>query len=314
MTKFIFKRMLQLIPVLLLVGIVVFTIVRLIPGDPAVVMLGPEATTVEIAMMRESLGLDKPIIFQMGTWFLNALHGDFGSSYYYKMPVTSLILSRLEPTLLLMLLGLLISIFIGIPIGIISAINHNKFLDRFSIIFSMLGISIPNFWLGLMLILFFSQKLQILPAIGYIPIDEGNLLNTLKYLVLPALTLGLQKASETARLTRSSMLEVLRADYIRTAKAKGLAYRIVVMKHALKNAMVPTLTGIGMNIAHLAGGAVVTEAVFNIPGAGSLIVLAISRRDYSLIQGHIMYVALMFVIVNLIIDILYKIFDPRVEY
>ena len=314
MVKFIFKRLLQLIPVLLLVGVVVFIIVRLIPGDPAVVMLGPEATASEIVMMRESLGLDKPFIVQMGIWFFNALHGDFGSSYYYDMTVSSLIMSRLEPSLLLMFLGLLVSIVIGIPVGIIAAVNHNKFLDRFSIIFSMFGISIPNFWLGLMLILIFAQNLHLLPAIGYIPINEGNLLNSLKYLILPAFTLGLQKASETARLTRSSMLEVLRADYIRTAKAKGMAYKIVIMKHALKNAMVPTLTGIGMNIARLAGGAVVTESVFNIQGAGSLIVSAISRRDYSLIQGHIMYVALMFVIVNLIIDILYKVFDPRVEY
>lgn len=314
MVKFILKRLLQLIPVLLLVGVVVFIIVRLIPGDPAVVMLGPEATAGEIAMMRESLGLDKPFLFQMGIWFFNALRGDFGSSYYYDMTVSSLIISRLEPTLLLMSLGLLVSIIVGIPMGIIAAVHHNRFLDRFSIIFSMLGISIPNFWLGLMLILIFAQKLHLLPAIGYIPIDEGSLLNSLKYLILPAFTLGLQKASETARLTRSSMLEVLRADFIRTAKAKGLSHKVVIMKHALRNAMVPTLTGIGINIARLAGGAVVTEAVFNIPGAGSLIVSAISRRDYSLIQGHIIYVALMFVIVNLIIDILYKVFDPRVEF
>jgi peptide/nickel transport system permease protein len=178
----------------------------------------------------------------------------------------------------------------------------------------MLGISTPNFWLGLMLVLLFAQHFSIFPSLGYIPIAEGNIFNSMYYLFLPALTVGMQLASETARLVRSSMLEVLRSDYIRTAKAKGLGHFMVVMKHAFKNAMIPTLTGIGMTFARLAGGAVVSEAVFNIPGAGRLIVTAIARRDYSVIQGHIIYAAVLFVLVNLIVDVIYKFIDPRLDF
>ncbi|ADK81334.1 ABC transporter permease [Sediminispirochaeta smaragdinae] len=308
------RRILGLLMVLLIVGVLVFTIVRLIPGDPASVMLGPEATPESIEELRTTMGLDKPFLIQMLNWFAKAIHGDFGNSYFYDMSVTKLIISRMEPTLLLMSMGLLVSILLGIPMGILSAINHNTFLDRLFILLAMVGISVPNFWLGLMLILVFAQNLHIFPVLGYKLISESGFWTSIYYLILPAFALGLQLASETARLTRSSMLEVLRSDYIRTAKSKGVSKFLLVMKHAFKNAMIPTVTGIGLNVARLAGGAVVTEAVFNIPGAGNLIVTAISRRDYSLIQGHIMYVALMFVLVNLIIDILYKLLDPRVTY
>jgi len=308
------RRIIGLLMVLLIVGALVFTIVRLIPGDPASVMLGPEATPESIEELRTTMGLDKPFLMQMLNWFAKAIHGDFGNSYFYDMSVTKLIISRMEPTLLLMSMGLLVSILLGIPMGILSAINHNTFLDRLFILLAMVGISVPNFWLGLMLILVFAQNLHIFPVLGYKLISESGFWTSIYYLILPAFALGLQLASETARLTRSSMLEVLRSDYIRTAKSKGVSKFLLVMKHAFKNAMIPTVTGIGLNVARLAGGAVVTEAVFNIPGAGNLIVTAISRRDYSLIQGHIMYVALMFVLVNLIIDILYKLLDPRVTY
>lgn len=314
MLKYFLHRLLGVIPVLLLVGLIVFTIIRLIPGDPAGVMLGPEATPQKITELRTQMGLNDPIHIQLFNWLKNALRGDFGSSYFYKESVTKMIVDRLEPTLLLMALGLIFSILLGVPMGILAAVHQNTFLDRLFIILAMIGISSPNFWVGLVLIMIFAQGLGLFPALGYVPILEGNFFNTLRYLMLPALTLGLQMAAETARLTRSSMLEVMRSDYIRTAKAKGLSGFTVIMKHALKNAMIPTLTGIGMSVAKLAGGAVVTEAVFNIPGAGRLIVTAISRRDYSIIQGHILFSALLYVLINLTVDLIYKAIDPRVEY
>ena len=303
-----------MIPVLVVVALVVFSIVRFIPGDPAAVILGPEATIQQIEALREKMGLNDPLIMQLGKWFFNLLQGDLGDSLFYRLPVTTLIIQRLEPTLLLMVLGLAISMLLGIPAGIIAALKRNTFLDRAVMILSMLGISIPNFWLGLNLILLFSIRFRILPATGYVPVAEGNLLNSLKFLLLPAISVGLQNAADKARMMRSSMLDVLNSDFVRTARAKGLSEYFVIMKHALRNAMIPTLTTIGLAVARLAGGAVVTETVFNIPGAGRLVMTAISRRDYGVIQGHILFAALLYVVVNLVVDIIYKAIDPRVEY
>jgi peptide/nickel transport system permease protein len=300
--------------VLLIVGFVVFIILRLIPGDPAAVMLGPEATETQIAALREKLGLDRPIFQQLVNWYSNMFRGDLGDSLYYRQPALAVIAQRLEPTLLLMVMSLVISLAIGLPAGIIAALKRNTFIDRGLMIFAMLGISTPSFWLGLNLIILFSLSLGWFPATGYVPIADGGLFNAMWYLFLPAFSLGFQYAGEQARVIRSSMLDVLSSDYIRTARAKGLTEKSVILIHTLKNALIPTLTQIGMCIARLAGGAVVTETVFNVPGAGKLVISAINKRDYGLVQAHILLVAMVYVVVNLFVDLLYKVVDPRIEY
>jgi len=302
------------VPVLLVVGLVVFSIVRLIPGDPAAVILGPEASVEQVENLRAKMGLDDPLGKQLIRWFANLLRGDLGNSLFYQMSVVKVITQRIEPTLMLMLLGLLFAILIGVPAGIIAALGRNTFIDRIVMILAMIGVSTPNFWLGLNLILLFSIKWNLFPATGYVPISEAGLLTSMYYLILPGISLGLQNAADLARLMRSSMLDVISSDYVRTARAKGVSEFVVIMKHALRNAMIPTLTTIGLSVARLAGGAVVTETVFNIPGAGRLAISAIMRRDYGVIQGHILFAAMLYVVVNLIVDLVYKAIDPRVEY
>jgi len=298
----------------LVVGLVVFTIVRLIPGDPAAVILGPEATIQEVEELRTKMGLDEPLPKQLFNWFSQLCRGDLGSSLYYGLPVVTVIVQRLEPTLLLMVLGLFFAILIGIPAGIIAALKRNTFIDRIVMILAMLGVSTPNFWLGLNLIFFFAIKLKLFPATGYAPIAEVGLFGSLFYLILPGISIGLQNAADLGRLMRSSMLDVISSDYVRTARAKGVSEFFVIMKHALRNAMIPTLTAIGLAVARLAGGAVVTETVFNIPGAGRLVISSIMRRDYGVIQGHILLAALLYVVVNLMVDLIYKAIDPRVDH
>lgn len=260
------------------------------------------------------MGLDDPLGKQLLRWFGNLLRGDLGDSLFYQLSVVTVITQRIEPTLMLMLLGLIFAILIGIPAGIIAALGRNTFIDRIVMIFAMLGVSTPNFWLGLNLILVFSIYWNFFPATGYVPISEAGLLNSIYYLILPGISLGLQNAADLARLMRSSMLDVISSDFVRTARAKGVSEFVVIMKHALRNAMIPTLTTIGLSVARLAGGAVVTETVFNIPGAGRLAISAIMRRDYGVIQGHILFAAMLYVVVNLIVDLIYKGIDPRVEY
>lgn len=312
--NYLVRRLASVIPVLLIVAVMVFFIVHLIPGDPAAVMLGADATIEEIEAFRARMGLDKPLTVQFGIFFKNLLRGDLGESLYYNKPVTQAIFERLEPTVLLVAMSISIAILIGIPIGIIAGINRKKLADRIVMMISLIGVSTPAFWLGLNLILLFSIRYALLPSAGYIPISEGNIFQSMKYLILPAFSLGLQRAAGIARMTRSSMLDVLNNDYVRTARAKGLHEFSVVVKHALKNAMIPVITQIGLSIAHLAGGAVVTETIFNIPGIGQLAVASINRRDYPVIQGHVLFVAVAYIGINLIIDMLYKFFDPRVEY
>lgn len=298
----------------MIVGVVVFTIVHLIPGDPASVILGPEASAEQINSLRIKMGLDKPLEIQLFQWFGNLIRGDLGNTLYYNISVVEAITQRLEPTLMLMALGLLFSIMVGIPAGIIAALGRNTLVDRLVMIFALFGVSTPNFWLGLNLIFIFSVTFGIFPATGYVPISEGGFLTAVYYLILPGISIGLQNASDMARLTRSSMLDVINSDYVRTARAKGLNEFTVIVKHALRNAMIPTLTVIGLAVARLAGGAVVTETVFNIPGAGRLVISAIMRRDYGVVQGQILFAALLYIVVNLIVDLVYKVIDPRVEY
>jgi peptide/nickel transport system permease protein len=310
---YILRRLLMLIPVMLIVGIVVFMLVHLTPGDPAAVILGQSATGEQIEQLRHELGLDEPLLVQFVEWFGNALRLDFGDSLFLGIPVTEALRERAQPTLLLTTYALLIEILIGVPCGVIAAIRRNSILDRALMVLSIAGAAIPTFFLGIVLILIFAVRLNWLPSGGYVPIEEDPK-EHFKSMILPAFTLGFSAAGLLARLVRSSMLDVLRDDYIRTAMAKGLKFRKVVTGHALRNALIPAVTVIGYSLGALLGGAVVTETVFNIPGMGRLVVQSISRRDYPLIQGAIMLIAGIYVLVNLLVDVLYVYIDPRIRY
>lgn len=309
---YILQRLLALIPVMLVVAVVVFFLIHLTPGDPAAMILGPDALPEDIAALRIELGLDLPLYQQFFTWFSGLLVGDLGNSLFLDMPVLTAFMSHLGPTLSLAILAQIISIGIAIPFGIIAATKRGTVLDRFFMVFALLGISIPSFLLGLLLILLFAVKLHWLPAAGYQALDTG-LWNHLKFLILPAITLGAIQAALIARMTRSSMLDILGMNYIKTAQAKGLKEIVIVYKHALRNAFIPILTVIGQSFGTLVAGAVVTEVVFNIPGLGQLIVNAIQRRDYVLIQGTILLIAATYVMINLLVDLLYGIVDPRIK-
>lgn len=313
MLHYLSRRLFSLIPTLLVVAVVVFTLVHMTPGDPAAVMLGPEATQEQIDKVRQDLGLNDPVFVQFTRWISRAVVGDLGHSIFLQMPVTDAIAERLEPTGLLTLMATVIAVGLGVPAGVVAASRHNRLGDRVLMIFALLGLSVPNFWLGLNLSLLFGVKLGLLPGAGYSAWAEGPL-EALRYLVLPAFSLGFAQAGLIARMARSAMLDVMRQDYMRTARAKGLAQRLVIYKHGLKNALIPTLTVIGLTVTTLAGGAVVTETVFNLPGAGRLLLQSVLRRDYPVIQGAVLYVALLYAMVNLIVDVAYVWIDPRVRY
>lgn len=303
----------MLIPVMLIVGVVVFMLVHLTPGDPAAVILGQSATGEQIDQLREELGLNEPLVVQFFEWFGNALRLDFGNSLFLGMPVTEALRERAQPTLLLTTYALFFEIIIGVPAGVIAAIKRNSIIDRVLMVMSIAGAAIPTFFLGIVLILIFAVRLKWVPSGGYVPIQEDPVQH-FKVMILPAFTLGFSAAGLLARLVRSSMLDVMRDDYIRTAMAKGLKFRKVVTGHALRNALIPAVTVVGYSLGALLGGAVVTETVFNIPGMGRLVVQSISRRDYPLIQGAVMMIAGIYVLVNLLVDILYVYIDPRIRY
>jgi len=297
-----------------IVGIFVFFIIHLIPGNPAAMMLGPEATPEEIDAFSRTMGLDRPVPIQFIEWISNVVKGDFGMSLFFQgQPVTRVVFEHFKVTLILTVLGVILAIILGIITGVIAAINHNNFLDRIIMVITSAGVSIPNFWLGLMLVLFFSIRLSILHPAGFKPLNAG-LGESLKYLTLPAITLAFGQTSLIARMTRSNMLEVLRSDYVRTARSKGLSELMVNYKHALKNVLIPVITIIGLSFANLMGGAVVTEQIFNIPGVGRLLIKSVFTRDYPVIEGIVLYIAAMWVIINLVTDVLYVIIDPRIEY
>ena len=312
MLRYICKRILSLIPVLAVVALVDFTIIHLTPGDPAAIMLGSDASETDLAKLREQLGLTLPIYIQFTHWLSGVLQGDLGYSIFMNMPVTQAIWEHLGPTLSLSLLAELIAVLFALPLGVMAATRRGSWVDQLLMITGLLGISIPSFWLGLNFILLFAVKLNWLPAAGYQPLSSG-LLNHIKYLLLPALSLGIMQAALIARMTRASMLEVLGENYIRTAQAKGLNRPVIIYKHALRNAFIPVITVIGLTFATLIGGAVVTEMVFNIPGIGKLVVNSVLRRDYVVIQGTILMIAAAYVFINLFIDILYACIDPRVR-
>ncbi|MDR5659840.1 ABC transporter permease [Serpentinicella sp. ANB-PHB4] len=304
MYRYILKRLLMLIPVMLGVSLVVFTIMYFTPGDPAKVMLGERAPQAEVEALREQMGLNEPFHKQYISFISNAVRGDLGRSLVTKQPVATELISRFPATLKLAGAAVLISILIGIPVGIISATKQYSLFDMVSMIFALIGVSMPNFWQGLMMVLLFSVTLGWLPSSGY---------GTFSHLILPAITIGTSSAAIITRMTRSSMLEVVRQDYIRTARAKGLKENLVINRHALKNALIPVVTVIGLQFGYLLGGAVLTETIFAWPGVGRLMVEAIRQKDYFVVQGGVLLIALMFSLVNLGVDILYAFLDPRIK-
>jgi peptide/nickel transport system permease protein len=312
MTAYILRRLVMLVPVLIVVGVVVFGLVHLTPGDPAAVILGDRATPEDIARLREQLGLNDPLPVQFVHWFSNVLRLDFGESIFLGEPVTQALLNRMQPTVLLTVYALTIQVTIGIPAGVLAAVRYNSPLDRSLTVMAISGSAIPTFFLGILLILIFSVRLRWLPSGGYVAIEEDPAAH-FKAMLLPAFALGFSAAGLLARLVRSSMLDVLREDYVRTAFAKGLPEQLVIVRHALRNALIPALTIIGISIGALLGGAVVTETVFTIPGMGRLVVQSIARRDYPVIQGAIIAIAMTYVLVNLVVDVLYVYIDPRVR-
>ncbi len=294
----------MLLPVLIGVTFLVFAIISLTPGDVAAMMLGQGATNESVAALRQDMGLDDPLLAQYGRYLGQLLHGDMGTSYATKKPVVDEIMSRFPNTLRLAFFSILVSIAISIPIGIISAVKQYSLADNLGMVFALIGISMPSFWLGLILIIVFALNLGWFPSGGA---------DQLKSIVLPALTLGVASTASIARTTRSSMLEVIRQDYIRTAKAKGLGNGIVILKHALKNALIPTLTVIGLEFGELLGGAILTETVFSWPGIGRLMIESIQRKDTPMVLGCIIVFSVAFSVVNLLIDILYAFIDPRIK-
>lgn len=305
MHKYILRRLLMLIPVMLGVSFIVFTMMHITPGDPARIMLGESAPLEEVEKFREELGLNDPFLIQYGRFVKNlVVHQDMGRSYTSKRPVIDEILIRFPTTLKLATLGIVVAVLLGIPAGIISATRQYSVFDNTSMVAALLGVSMPNFWQGLMLILLFSVKLGWLPSSGF---------SSFKEMILPALTLGTSSAAIITRMTRSSMLEVIRQDYIRTARAKGQVESVVVNRHALKNALIPIVTVIGLQFGYLLGGAVLTESIFSISGVGRLMVESISARNFPVVQGGVLFIALTFSIVNLLVDILYAFLDPRIK-
>ena len=313
MKTYIARRLLALVPVALVVATVAFVLIHVAPGDPASIIAGPDASPDDIARLHRQLGLDAPFHVQLFRWYGRLARGDLGQSIFLRRPVLEAILDRAEPTILLTLYALVIAVVLGVPAGVIAARHHDGTTDQALMAGALVGISIPNFLLGLLLILFFSVRLGWFPVAGYSPLEYGWL-GTLRSLTLPAFALGVVQSALIARIARSAMLDVLREQFIVAGRAKGLGERAVVYKHALKNAMIPTVTVIGISLAILISGSVIVEQVFNIPGLGRLIISAVLRRDYPVIQGVVICIAGIYMLVNLAVDLSYVVFDPRVRY
>lgn len=313
MAAFLMRRLLSLVPVLLVVAVVVFMLLRWVPGDPAAVIAGESATAEQVASLLQRMGLDQPVTTQFAIWLGQVLRGDFGESYYFRKPVLELITQRMEPTLALGAFALLLAVVVAVPMGVVAAFSQGSWLDRAVMAASVLGFSTPVFVVGYALMYLFAVELEWLPVQGYARLSEG-LWPFLERLLLPGVTLALVYVALVARITRTSVLEVLGEDHVRTARAKGLTEREVLVHHALRNAAVPVLTVIGIGLAVLIGGAVVTESVFAIPGLGRLTVEAVLSRDFPVIQALILLFSVGYVLVNLLIDIGYAFLDPRIRY
>ena len=315
MRRYLARRLLLLVPVLAGVSVVIFMVLHLSPGDPVEIMLGSQATQEDRARLRAELGLDQPLHVQYGRWLGHVARGDLGRSLWMKRPVLDEVLGRFKATLVLTGTALLLSSLAGVALGVASATRPNSALDRLSAVASLFGASMPTFWLGIVLMVVFALWLGWLPASGmYAAYGGGDLRDLLAHLVLPAVTLAAASVTIIARLTRATMLETLGQDYIRTARAKGVVERAVVLRHGLKNALIPIVTVVGVQAGYLLGGAVLTETVFAWPGVGTLMVQGILARDFPLVQGCVLVVALSFVLVNLAVDLLYAWLDPRIRY
>jgi peptide/nickel transport system permease protein len=313
MAEFVLRRLLAAVPVLFLVSLIAASIMQLVPGDPAAIIAGQSASDADVARVREALGLDRPFIERLWDWYVGIARGDLGHSLLLNRPVTQAIAERVPVTLALAGFALFLTIALGVPCGVIAALRPNTWIDQAVLTFALLGVSIPNFWLSLMLIVLFGVMLDWLPAGGYVPFGDDPV-GWVRSLILPGFSLALLQVGLLARITRSTMLEVLRQDYVRTARAKGLPGFMVIGKHALKNVMIPVITVIGISFGLLLSGSVVIETVYSIPGMGRLLANAIFGRDYPVIQGGLLLTAAVLVLLNLVVDLLYAVLDPRVKY
>ncbi|HZS94928.1 MAG TPA: ABC transporter permease [Chloroflexota bacterium] len=309
---FVIRRFLVTIPVLVLVTVMTFSLIHLIPGDPATVILGQEATPGAKAALRHQLGLDRPAPIQYVSWVWGVAHGDLGNSLTDRTPVSTEIIQRLPVTVELAIGAFLVAIFLAIPLGILSALNRGRFLDYIAMLFAFGGMSIPPFWLAIMFILFFAVRLHWFPASGYVPLLQNPRAN-LAAMAMPMVATGIREAAVLMRLLRSSLLETLSQDYIRTARSKGIRRWAVILKHAVRNALIPVVTASGLTIAGLLGGIVITETVFSLPGFGRLIVEAVYQRDFVTVQGAVLVSALFVIAVNLVVDVSYAFLDPRIK-
>ncbi len=313
MFAYIIRRVFATIPVMAVVALFVFSLLYIAPGDPAAIIAGDQASPADVERIRISLGLDRPFLIRFGSWVWDVLHGDLGTSIFTNLPVTHMIAQRIQPTVSLMAITLVISLAFAIPLGVVAAWKQGSWIDRGSMVLSTLGFSVPVFVVGYVLAYVFALSLDWFPVQGYTPIDQG-IVPWFMNLLLPSIALGLIYMALIARITRATMLEVLSQDYVRTARAKGVNQQGILFIHALKNAAVPIVTIVGIGFASLIGGAVVTESVFAIPGLGRLTVDAILRRDYPVIQGVVLMFSFVYVLVNLGVDLLYTLFDPRIRY
>jgi peptide/nickel transport system permease protein len=313
MGRYVLRRLIQMIPVMFLVSLIVFSLLHLTPGDPATSMLGEEATPEAVAALRARMGLDDPLPIQYVNWLSSVLQGDLGRSIRSNQPVSEAIFDRLPVTIELSLLSVLISLAIALPAGIIAAMRRNSPLDTTTTVTALLGVSLPNFFLAILLIYLLSLKLGWLPPIGYTPFLDDPVDN-LKKMIMPAITLGTALSAIVMRMTRSSLLEVLDQDHVRTARAKGLSEARVIQRHALRNALIPVVTVVGLQIGGLLGGAIITESIFVLPGIGRLLVDSIFQRDFPLVQGVVLFASLAFLLTNLLVDLLYAALDPRIRY
>lgn len=313
MAGFVLKRILSAIPVLFMVAVIVFLILRLSPGDPAAMIAGSNATEEQLEALRESMGLNEPLLQQLALWLANAFRGDLGLSLISGQPVVHMVMDRFGPTLALSISTIILAVLVAVPLGIFAAWQQGRWLDRLVMAGSVVGFSVPVFIIGYTLILIFARTLNILPVQGYQPLANG-FAGFAERLILPTVTLSFPYIALIARIVRTNVIEVMNEDYIRTARSKGLTERAVLMRHALGNAAVPIITIIGVSITMLISGVVVTESVFNIPGLGRLVLEAVLARDYTVIQSLILLFSVIYVVVNLVIDILYGVVDPRIRY
>lgn len=313
MLVFLVKRVVSLFPTAFLVVTIAFFLLRLIPGDPAAVMLGPGATPEQVQTLRAELGLDRPVIVQYILYVARLARGNLGESIYFRKPVLSIIISHFEASFLLATVGIFVVILVGVVFGILSAVFNRTIFDKMFLILALLGASMPSFWLGLMLMWIFGVSLRILPTSGFTSVFATGDIRNLKYLILPAITLGLVNSAPVARMTRSAVLDILYQPYVDVARAKGLNHVRIVTKHVLRNAAIPIVTVLGFVFGGMLAAAVVTENVFAIPGIGRLVVQSVLRRDYPVIQGVLVVVAILYILINLIMDITYALLDPRVR-